>query len=82
MSNKTLTLDTLTQSNLWHEFEKTANDKRRRPVELLADVIADFLETQEGVAVFDNLESDLAHTDYTEEDAVEIVKNYRQSRRN
>jgi hypothetical protein len=81
MSNKTPTIETFTQSNLWHEFEKTAREKRRRPVELLADVIADFLETQEGVSIFDDLENDLSNSDYTENDAVEIVKTYRQSRR-
>ena len=45
MASKTITLDALTESDLWHEFEKTARDKRRRPVELLADMIADYLET-------------------------------------
>lgn len=81
MSTKTLTIDTLIESNLWHEFEKAAHDKRRRPVELLADVIADFLETQEGITIFDDLERDLRHTAYTEDDAVELVKTYRASRR-
>ena len=46
MSSRTPAIDTLIQSDLWREFEKTARSKRRRPVELLADVIADFLETQ------------------------------------
>ncbi|MEK6285263.1 MAG: hypothetical protein AABO57_05940 [Acidobacteriota bacterium] len=81
MSSRTLTIDTLIQSDLWREFEKTARDKRRRPVELLADVIADFLETQEGVTIFDDIERDIRHTNYTEDDAVELVKTYRASRR-
>ncbi len=81
MSSRTLTMDTLIQSDLWHEFEKTARDKRRRPVELLADVIADFLETQEGTAVFDDIERDLHHTGDAEDNAVELVKAYRDSRR-
>jgi hypothetical protein len=81
MSTKTLTIDTLIQSKLWHEFEKTARGKRRRPVELLADMIADFLETQEGVTIFDDIERDLRHRGYTENDAVELVKTYRTSRR-
>jgi hypothetical protein len=81
MSSRNLTLDALIQSELWREFEKAAHSKRRRPVELLADVIADFLETQEGVAVFDDIEGDIRHTRYTEDDAVEIVKSYRASRR-
>lgn len=81
MSSRTLTMDTLIQSDLWREFEKTAHDKRRRPVALLADVIADFLETQEGTAVFDAIERDLRHTEYTEDDAVALVKAYRDSRR-
>lgn len=81
MPTKTLTIDTLMQSDLWQEFEKTARDKRRRPVELLAEVIADFLETREGVALFDDLERDIRYTGYAEDDAVEIVKSYRASRR-
>jgi len=81
MATKPLTIDSLIQSNLWHEFEKAARHQRRRPVELLADVIADFLETQEGIAVFDDLERDISHTGYTEDDAVELVKTYRASRR-
>lgn len=60
MSSRTLTMDTLVQSDLWREFEKTAHDKRRRPVALLADVIADFLETQEGTAVLTTLSATYA----------------------
>lgn len=77
----TKTLDTLMQSNLWREFEKTARNQRRRPIELLAEVIVDFLETQEGLAIFDDLARDIQHTGYTEDDAVELVKAYRASRR-
>jgi hypothetical protein len=81
MSTKPLTIDTLIQSKLWREFEKRARDKRRRPVELLADVIADFLESQEGITIFADLERDLRPTGYTEDNAVELVKTYRASRR-
>jgi len=81
MSSRTSAIDTLIQSNLWREFEKTARGKRRRPVELLADVIADFLETQEGDEIFSDVARDIRHTGYKESDAVEIVKNYRSSRR-
>lgn len=81
MSSRTLTIDTLIQSDLWREFEKTARDKRRRPVELLADVIADFLATQAGTALFDDIEHDLRSTGYTEDDAMALVKAYRASRR-
>jgi hypothetical protein len=77
MSSRTLTMDILIQSDLWREFEKTAHGKRRRPVALLVDVIADFLETQEGTAVFDDIERDLHHTGYTEDNAVALVKAYR-----
>lgn len=80
MLSKTVTIDTLIQSDLWREFEKTARDRHRRPVDLLADVIADFLATQEGTAVFDDLERDVRHTGYTEDDAVALVKAYRASR--
>ena len=80
MPSRTLTIDTLIQSDLWREFEKTARDKRRRPVELLAEVIGDFLETQEGITIFDDLERDIRHAGYTEGDAVELVKTYRASR--
>lgn len=81
MSSRTSAIDTLIESDLWREFEKAARSKRRRPVELLADVIADFLETQEGIAIFDDIERDIRHTGYTEDDAVEVVKIYRSSRR-
>lgn len=81
MSSGNLTIDVLIRSELWREFEKAARSKRRRPIELLADVIADFLETQEDVAIFDHIERDIRHTRYTENDAVEIVKSYRASQR-
>ncbi|MGE3434395.1 MAG: hypothetical protein AB7O81_01930 [Blastocatellales bacterium] len=81
MPSKTLTLDTLLQSDLWREFEQEARVKRRRPVELLADVIADFLEAQQGAALFEDIERDLQHTGCTEDNAVELVKAYRASRR-
>ncbi len=66
-----------TESDLWHEFEKTARAKRRRPVELLREVLADFLETPEGVALFDDIARDLRSTGHTED--VELVKAYRAS---
>ena len=50
-------------------------------LKLLADVIADFLETQEGDEIFGDVAHDNRHTRYKESDAVEIVKNYRSSRR-
>ena len=81
MPTKTLTLDPLLQSNLWREFETAARSNRRRPTDLLAEVIADFLETQAGATIFDDLEKDLRATNYTEDDAVELVKAYRASRR-
>lgn len=81
MSSGTSAIDTLRQSDLWREFEKTARSKRRRPIELLADVIAEFLETQEGVGILDDIQADIRRTGYSEDDAVEIVKSYRSSRR-
>jgi hypothetical protein len=80
MAHRTLTIDTLVQSDLWRAFEKTARDQRRRPVELLADVIAEFLEAQEGTTLFDDIEHDLRHTGYSEDDAVAVVKAYRAAR--
>ena len=81
MSSGTSAIDTLIESDLWREFEKTARSKRRRPVELLADVIADFLEAQEGIGILEDIQKDIRATGYTEDDAVEIVKSYRSSRR-
>lgn len=81
MSSGTSAIDTLIQSELWREFEKTARSKRRRSIELLADVIADFLETQEGIGILEEMKRDIRATGYSEDDAVEIVKRYRSSRR-
>jgi hypothetical protein len=81
MPGRTLTLDTLMESDLWREFEKAATAKRRRPIDLLAEVIAEFLETQADIALFDDIERDIRATGYTEDDAVELVKAYRASRR-
>jgi hypothetical protein len=81
MQSKFVTFDALTQSDLWQKFEASAQKKRRRPIDLLAEVIADFLETQDDVALFDSIERDLRHTGYTEDDSVELVKSYRASRR-
>jgi hypothetical protein len=81
MSTTSSAIDTLVRSDLWREFEKTARSKHRRPVELLADVIADFLETQEGIAILDDVERNIRRKGYTEDDAVEIVRAYRSSRR-
>lgn len=81
MQSKIVTFDTLTQSDLWQKFEASAQKKRRRPIDLLAEVIADFLETQDDIALFDSIERDLRQTGYTEDDSVEMVKAYRASRR-
>lgn len=81
MQSKTVTFDNLLQSDLWREFEASASKKRRRPIDLLTEVIADFLETQDDIALFDSVEGDLRHTGYTEDDSVELVRAYRAARR-
>ena len=81
MQSKIVTFDNLLQSDLWREFEASAQKKRRRPVDLLAEMISDFLETQDDIALFNSIESDLRHTGYAEDNSVEMVKAYRASRR-
>ena len=81
MPSKSVTLDRLLESDLWREFEASAQKRRRRPVDVLAELMAEFVEAQNDVALFDSIGRDLRRASRTEDDSVEIVKAYRASRK-
>jgi hypothetical protein len=76
-----MTLDTLIQSKLWHEFEQYARSKRKQPAKLLAEIIRDRLEIAEDVALNEAIRRDVRKSGYNESDAVKIVCEYRAEKR-
>ncbi len=42
-----MTLESLLQTDLWHEFQKQARSEKRSAVAVLANLIEEYLETRE-----------------------------------
>lgn len=69
--------ESLTDTRIWEEFEKAARRHRRNPMEMLTDFMQERLETWELEKLFKELKRDARKSGYSEEDAVEIVRQYR-----
>jgi len=71
-----MTLETVIKSELGREFEKAARSLKRQPADVLTELMAEYIETEIDVSL-DTAIADSIAQDYTEADAVEIVRAYR-----
>jgi hypothetical protein len=62
---------------LWSEFEKAALQHRSNPVQLLSDYMKECLATWEDQASDEQISHEALTSGYGEEEAVEIVRRYR-----
>jgi hypothetical protein len=72
-----MTTKTIDESPVWKQFETEAKKRRRNPVKLLLDLIKEQVEIWEHEKLDDEISIEAQKSGYTEDDAVELVKQYR-----
>ena len=71
----------LTQLPLWQRFDRAARGRRRNPVRLVSDYMAECLERWEDEKLDAVMQQQARRSGYRERDAAEIVRRYRQEKR-
>ncbi|MEQ1604469.1 MAG: hypothetical protein ABL999_06330 [Pyrinomonadaceae bacterium] len=64
-------------SELWNEFESASKRNRRNPLKLITEYIRETMEIWEDQKLDKEIQRDARKSGYTEDDAVELVKQYR-----
>ena len=72
-----MTIEALLQSNLLREFEKAARAARKEPADELAELMAEYIESETDGELFDSIQRESNPHGYTEDDAVGIVREAR-----
>lgn len=72
----------LIDSPVWKQFEEKARQQGEDPVALVTNYMNECLEIWEDEALDEEISRDVQKSDYTEDDAVEIVRQYREEKRN
>lgn len=73
--------ETLFDQTIWEEFQRQAKRRRRNPVKLISELMREQLEIWEDEKLFREMRRDAQKSGYTEDDAVELVKQYRREKR-
>lgn len=71
----------INDSPVWKEFETEAKKRRRNPVKLLSDYMKECLEIWEHERLDDEIHKEAQKSSYTEDDAVELVRQYRREKK-
>lgn len=66
---------------IWEEFQKQAKRRRRNPVTLVTELIREQLEIWEDEKLFREMRRDARKSEYTEDDTVKLVRQYRREKR-
>ena len=77
-----MSTNALTESPVWKHFEEEARRQGEDPVDLVTKYMNECLEVWEDEGLDEEIRSDARKSGYTEEDAVEIVRQYRQEKGN
>ncbi|MGB7207907.1 MAG: hypothetical protein WBD27_04535 [Pyrinomonadaceae bacterium] len=72
-----MTTKAINDSPVWKEFETEAKKRRRNPVKLVSDYMKECIEIWEHERLDDEISKEAQKSGYTEDDAVELVKQYR-----
>ena len=64
-------------AELWSEFESASKRNRRNPLKLITEYIRETMEIWEDQKLDKEIQRDARKSGYTEDDAVELVKQYR-----
>lgn len=73
--------ETLFDQTIWEEFQRQAKRRRRNPVKLITDLMREQLEIWEDEKLFREMRRDAQKSGYKEDDAVELVNQYRREKR-
>jgi len=76
-----MTTKAINDSPVWKEFETEAKKRRRNPVRLLSDYMKECLEIWEHERLDDEISKEAQKSGYTEDDAVELVRQYRREKK-
>jgi len=76
-----MTSKSINDSPVWKEFETEAKKHRRNPVKLLSDYMKECLEIWEHERLDEEISKEAQKSGYTEDDAVELVKQYRREKK-
>jgi hypothetical protein len=74
--------NTLIDSPVWKQFEEEARRQGVDPVDLVTKYMNECIEVWEDEALDEEISDDVQKSGYTEDDAVEIVRQYRQEKKN
>jgi len=67
--------------NLWSQFSGLAQQKRKRPNRLLEKLIAEYLAIQKDLQLDEAIRQQARKSGFKESDAVDLVKQYRQTKK-
>jgi hypothetical protein len=76
-----MTLETLLKTELWQHFQQQARAARRKPADMLAELLREYLETANDVALNEAMRRDAQNGGYTQADAVRLVRRHRASKK-
>lgn len=76
-----MTTKTINDSPVWKQFETEAKKRRRNPVKLVLDLLKEQIEIWEDETLDCEISRDAQKSGYTEEDAVELVRQYRREKK-
>ncbi|CAN5470667.1 hypothetical protein BH20ACI1_BH20ACI1_20620 [soil metagenome] len=68
-------------STIWKQFESEAKKRRRNPVKILGDYMKECLEIWEHEGLDKEIQTEARKSGYTEDDAVELVRQYRREKK-
>jgi hypothetical protein len=77
-----MSTNTLIDSPVWKQFEEEARRQGVDPVDLVTKYMNECIEIWEDEALDEEISHDVQQSGYKEEDAVEIVRQYRQEKKN
>ena len=73
--------DSLSVLPLWDQFQKAARQRGRSPLRLLTEYMRERLESWEDQQLDEEIRRDAQRSGFHEEDAVEIIRRYRQEKK-
>lgn len=76
-----MTTKAIDDSPVWKQFESEAKKRRRNPVKLLLDLMKEQVEIWEHERLDDEISKEAQKSGYTEDDAVDLVRQYRREKR-
>ncbi len=76
-----MTMKAIDDSTIWKQFESEAKKRRRNPVKILGDYMKECLEIWEHEGLDKEIRQEARKSGYTEDDAVELVRQYRREKK-